>query len=136
MADINERIQDEYENIERVLAEMPAAESLENLSTLELAGVATLLHNFYNALENIIKQVLQSQQTNIPSGSSWHRDMLEIAHSLDLISRKTLQQLSEYLAFRHFFSHGYALDLKPELMKPLVEKSKSVFDNFRFDIGK
>jgi len=55
MANLNDRVNAEIINIERVLQELPSFDKLHTLSTLELAGVATLLHNFYNGIENIIK---------------------------------------------------------------------------------
>jgi hypothetical protein len=47
MADLRRRIDVELKNIDRILAELPASDRVHGLSTLELAGVATLLHNFY-----------------------------------------------------------------------------------------
>jgi len=46
MAEVRERVEAEFENIERVVAQLPAESSLSGLSFLELAGVATLIHNF------------------------------------------------------------------------------------------
>ena len=51
MADLKDKIVLEIQNIENILAEMPSPEQMPQLSLLELAGVATLLHNFYNGLE-------------------------------------------------------------------------------------
>jgi hypothetical protein len=55
MANAREKIETELENIERVLADLPKPDSLKNLSSLELAGAAALIHNFYNGVENVFK---------------------------------------------------------------------------------
>ena len=47
MVDLKERIDAEFENIGSVLKEIPSVKYLSELSVLELAGVATLLHNYY-----------------------------------------------------------------------------------------
>ena len=57
MTSLRERVEAEFENIERVLAELPEKRPYSELSILELAGVSTLLHNFYNGIENILKHI-------------------------------------------------------------------------------
>jgi len=136
MAEVNERIEAEFENIERAVAELPGSDSLPNLSSLELAGVAALIHNFYNGIENILKHLVVSCGKEIPNNSSWHRDLVNIAISNGIISESTAKELRRYLAFRHFFSHGYSFDLDKERIIPLVKGIQGTLSCFREDIGK
>jgi hypothetical protein len=136
MVRLNQRIQIELENIDDIFTEMPSVTSLPQLSKLELAGVAALLHNFYNGIENILKQIFISQKISVPDGQSWHKDLLEKAVKDEIISEDCKIHLGEYLAFRHFFSHAYALDLYPEKMEPLVENSQKLYSIFKADINK
>jgi uncharacterized protein YutE (UPF0331/DUF86 family) len=127
------RIEAEYEAIESALSLLPEL-PLSKLSRLEIAGVAAMLHNFYNGMENIIKQVFRSKSIPIPQGESWHRDLLIAAAEKGILSEQLLDDLKPYLAFRHFFSHGYSLNLVPERMEPLVGHAEAVFSRFKEEI--
>jgi hypothetical protein len=78
MADVRERIEAEDENIRRVLSQLPSSSELTGLTELELAGTTALLHNTYNGIENILKQVVLSLGEKVPEGASWHRDLLTL----------------------------------------------------------
>ena len=136
MAELVERIAAELENIDGVLALVPSAGSLPELSELELAGVAALVHSFYNGVENIVKQVLQSRGIALPAGDSWHKELIELAAESEVISGETSYSIREYLAFRHFFTHAYAFDLDPQRMEPLVANLGCVSDAFKRDLAK
>lgn len=136
MASLLQKIQAELENIDEVFNEMPPYADLPNLSTLELAGVAALLHSFYNGVENILKQILSSTKIKLPEGESWHKELLELSAKSNIISKECKHMFGQYLAFRHFFSHAYALDLYPDKMEPLVKNAERLFDMFKKDINK
>jgi len=135
MADYRMRIEAEYEAIEKTLSSLPA-KPLEQLSELEVAGVATLIHNFYNGIENIIKQVFQAKSIKIPADESWHQNLLLTAVKENMISQQLADELKVYLAFRHFVVHAYALDLQPQSIEPLATNIMKVFDKFKSEINK
>ena len=135
MAKVRERVEAEFENIERVIAELPGSSLLSSLSLLELAGVATLIHNFYNGIENVLKQLIIASCKELPEGESWHQDLLTKATSYNIISESTAEELKRYLAFRHFFSHAYSFDLDREHIAPLVEDIQKTISSFRRDIN-
>jgi hypothetical protein len=133
MPDYRLRIEAEYEAIENTLSALPNR-PLSTLSQLEIAGVAALLHNFYNGIENILKQVFLKKSFPIPQGESWHRDLLLSAAEKNVISNLLLNNLKRYLAFRHYFSHAYALELFPKRIEPLVKDAVALFNEFKQQI--
>ena len=135
MADVKERVLAEEDNIRRVLGELPSPDKLATLSDLELAGTAALLHNIYNGIENILKQVVLDCGEKVPDGASWHRDLLTLVEKMQILRSSTAALLAPFLAFRHFFSHGYALDLDPERMESLVSSAHHVVAAVNDDVS-
>lgn len=93
--------------------------------TVEIAAVATVLHSFYNGLENVFYTVAKDIDDLIPSGGQSHRDLLsQVSNRTEkrsaLISNSTAKFLREYLGFRHFYRHSYSFLIDWEELKKLV----------------
>lgn len=123
------------ENITVVLNELGKVKDKPNKTTLELAGIATYLHNFYIGIENILKQIVVSKQIAIPSTETWHSDLLTIAANKGVITEKTKKQLAKYLAFRHFFTHAYSFQLDEAKLKTLIDDVFEVYAHFNNEIN-
>ena len=134
MANFKDRVEAEYEAIENSLSFLPK-KPISQLSKLELAGLAVLIHNFYNGIENVLKQIFQLKLIKIPTGSSCHQELLLTAKNENIISEKLADKIKEYLGFRHFFTHAYALDLNPEKIESLIENIIETFDEFKEEIN-
>jgi hypothetical protein len=128
MADLKECVEAEEENIRHALGQLPPVDRLSSLSELELAGTAAMLQSIYNGIENVLKQTLLGSGCDIPMGATWHRDLLRQAETNHILNPETAEALRPFMAFRHFFSHSYALDLDPARMELLVSEAASVVD--------
>ncbi len=48
----------------------------EEPDLVEVTAVASVLHSFYNGIENIFLSIAKKIDKNVPSGTQWHRDLL------------------------------------------------------------
>jgi uncharacterized protein YutE (UPF0331/DUF86 family) len=134
MASLREKVDVEMENISIVLEELKKTKDKTGKSLVELAGMGTFLHNVYNGVENILKQILSSQGIQIPNSDSWHQDLLIQAEEKGIITETTKKQLAKYLAFRHFFIHAYGFSLDEEELRLLADNVFSVYSSFKTEI--
>jgi len=135
MVDYKARVEAEYEAIEKTLLTLPN-KPLDQLSELEIAGVSTLLQNFYNGIENILKQLFQKNSVSLPDGPSWHQNLVNLAVKENIISEDLSWELKRYLGFRHYAAHGYAFTLEPDRLAKLTDNIFAVFEKFKQEINK
>ena len=92
---------------------------------VEVAALASVLHSFYNGLENIFLSIAKGIDQQVPTGSQWHRDLLlqmtqETVNRGRVISTELARRLADYLGFRHFYRHSYSLFLEWEKLQELI----------------
>ena len=135
MADLHEKVNVEFENISAVLKELVKIKDKNSISTVELAGMGTFLHNFYTGVENILKQILISRCISIPESGSWHRDLLILSSEQSIITENMRNKLAKYLAFRHFFVHAYGFTLDKKELDLLVDNVFEIYNAFKEEIS-
>ena len=136
MVDITRQVAAEKENVEKALSNLRDAMGRREKSVVELAAIATFLHNIYNGIENILKQVLKAKGTEIPKSDTWHKDLLNLSVSLGIIPEKLSDDLYEYLTFRHFFVHAYGFMLEEAHLENLANNITNVWLQFLSVINK
>lgn len=136
MADIARQVAAEKENVEKALDNLRDAMRRTEKSVVELAAIATFLHNIYNGIENILKQVLKTKGTEIPKSYTWHKDLLNLSVSFGIIPEKLSDNLYEYLTFRHFFIHAYGFMLEEAHLENLANNITNVWLQFLSVINK
>lgn len=83
----------------------------------ETTAIASVLHSYYNGLENIFLSIAKRMDKDVPMGSQWHRELLDqmtepTTARRPVLTTLTANRLSDYLAFRHFFRHSYSLCIR------------------------
>ncbi len=134
---LREYCEAEFENIDLVVTELfnVVKAGKSDYTTVELAAIATFLHNSYNGIENILKRVLLSKQIRTKETPTWHKDLLKAAFNAGVISVDLYEAVSSYLSFRHFFVHAYSFTLNWDELKPLVSNLSDTLTRFKTAIN-
>ncbi len=128
-------LREEVRLIRRCTQEFGAAERAlqAGADTLTIYGAAALLESAYTGAEKAMLRIARVLGA-VPSGDSWHRDLLR-SMTLDIererpavLSRSTAAGLDPYLAFRHRFRNLYVFDLDIAPMISLLQRGSSAFD--------
>ncbi|MEW6607063.1 MAG: hypothetical protein AB1414_06360 [bacterium] len=130
MGNLSKEILAEKENVEIALSNLREAMDREEKSVVELAAIGAFLHNIYNGIENILKQILKARDVEIPKSDTWHKDLLNLSISLGVISERLSDELYEYLTFRHFFVHAYGFSLEESPLEDLANNIPEIWLQF------
>lgn len=134
MDNLKKRILAEKENVEIALNNLKYTMQRKEKTVIELAAIGTFLHNIYNGIENILKQILIANDVEIPRSATWHKDMLNRAISMQIISEKLSDELYEYMTFRHFFVHAYGFMLDEARLEELADRIPEVWSQFLLEL--
>ena len=134
MDNLSKRILAEKENVEKALANLDKALKRKKKSVIELAAIGTFLHNVYNGIENILKQILKEKNIKVLKSESWHKDLLNLSVTNKIISLTLSDELFEYLTFKHFFVHAYGFMLVEDQLKDLAENISRIWSEFVLEI--
>lgn len=135
MSTLRERIDAEMENLESSIILLPSVSDLPYTSVLEQAGVAGILHSFYTGIENILKQIVADRKLVFPNGPAWHRDLLALAAVQKVFPDDVIDDLKQFMAFRHYFAHAYVLNVDHERLEPLVSKLSGLFKRIKIALS-
>ena len=110
-------------------------------SNLSIRAGGSILHDFYTGAENIFHAIAGAVDERIPSGMSWHIELLnQMTLNIEelrspVISSDTAKALEEYLRFRHLFRKRYGFDLEWESIRKLLKKLPQVYDLLKHDLS-
>ena len=131
------RIRQELTELERVISRaeraMTAAHQHLEDQDLYLDSAALNLHDFYTGLERLFQLIATTVDRSLPSGRSWHRDLLR-QMGVDLsdlrppvLSPEAIKTLDEYLRFRHVVRNIYTFMFNLDQLERLVKQARPVF---------
>ena len=97
------------------------------------------LHNFYTGCERIFRTIASELNGAPPTGFDWHRRLLERMGAAwqgrpALLALGSVENLREYLAFRHVVRNIYGFELDVEHIGRLVGRYPAVWGLVEADI--
>ena len=130
MDKLRRQIRAEEENVEIALGNLKQTIKREERTVIELAAIGTFLHNIYNGVENILKQIIVAKGSELPMSGTWHKDLLNLSASMGIVSEELSDELYRYLTFRHFFVHAYGFMIEETHLKDLVNDIPEIWSQF------
>jgi len=103
-------------------------ESIKPLDENQMVHSAYLMHNLYNAFEDVFKEISVCFENNVERSSGFHKNiLLRMKISIpgirpEILSEESYLLLNELLGFRHVFRHAYNYNLEPGRLQQLREK--------------
>lgn len=118
----------EFEQLDKlIIVHRPLLDKCEKAAPtdIELSALAAMMHSFYTGIENILKRVAVELDGYLPTGRSWHRELLDSMSEPSnlrshVLSAGLRHRLEEYLKFRHFFRQAYSFQFEWEKLSSLV----------------
>ncbi len=106
---------------------------------IELNAIGSVLHSFYNGLESIFKLIYKSYSENALSSGMWHSELLSEMFKIQksgksVLNQELLNDLKEYLGFRHVFRHSYGYEMDWNRLEPLFKKMPQVWNSVKLCI--
>ena len=113
--------------------------SHSDINTNNKTAMAAYLMNFYNGIENILKRAAKDYYETVPTGETWHKDLLTLSSigtkdKIPILTKDLVDKLYDYLGFRHFFIHGYSFMLEWGNLKSLIENINSIWEEIKLQI--
>lgn len=108
----------------------------EEPDLFDMTILGSVLHSFYNGIENIFEIIAKNIDENMPNGNKWHQELLhqmasENSKRNEIISETLYFELREYATFRHFYRHAYSFQLNWDKMEPLIENLYSTWEKVK-----
>lgn len=91
---------------------------------VELCAAGSILHSFYNGIENILLVISKNIDGKTLNQGKWHSELLasmckDSENRTAVFSEALYPVLADYMNFRHFFRHSYGYSMKWEKLSHL-----------------
>ena len=136
------RIKEELKEIDKLIIRALNAwdHARKTSDELYFDSVALSLHGIYSGIEKIFEIIAKNIDSSIPSGDSWHLELLkQMATEIQqvrppVIKKQTFELLNEYRGFRHIVRNVYTYNISVKKLTPLVEDLQNTYASVKKDL--
>ncbi len=132
---IQDEIEEELSNINNLIDNLVFIKNKNLEKDIETRLSASILDDFYLAVEKIFKTIARDIDNELPEGQEWHKKLLRLM-TIELpevrpavIDKKLFHQLEDYLKFRHLVRNIYGFQLEIHLFNHLIKDINQVANN-------
>ena len=124
---VTQKIEYEISQIDNLLGKVFLLRDLVHMRDpdfIELCAIGSILHSYYNGIENIMMLIMKNVDEQEIQGEKWHKQLLYMMFEntekrTNVFEVQLKPQLVEYQGFRHFFRHAYGHSIQWNKMKNL-----------------
>ena len=137
-------LEDARARLDRLAAEIASLDTgpaaAPNRATLALISVD--LHSYYTILESLIERLAVTLEGRLPPGPATQTELLRSAvRPLPgvrpaILDGSALDALDELRRFRHFFRHAYALDLRFDKLRRVLDPFGALHGTVSADLAR
>ena len=133
---LSEKIDIDFENIEKTLAQIDLIFQRKQIENIELTALGGYMQNIYRGIENTMYLLLKHKEIKLTKDEKWHNEIVKLAVENNIISESLSMELKKYLKFRHKYIHGYGIDLDETILLPLAKEIKPLWIELKTEIEK
>lgn len=129
---LRDEVEEELANIYQLQNNLQGARKQKLDPEIKKRVFASILSDFYMALERIFKIIAKEIDAEMPEGVDWHKKLLRQMSvefpgiRPEVLDKKLYHHLEEYLKFRYLVRNIYGFELESERFAHLVDQMEAV----------
>ncbi len=116
------------------------AQGLQREDAVRLESVAYQIHNFYNAVEDLLQTVAVQFENQVSDTSRWHQLILQrMTQEIEAVrpaflSQSSFESLNALRGFRHFFRHAYGVPIDYDQLTTNLNRVRAILPILEQDV--
>lgn len=130
-------INSELKSLEQIYLDImnfPKLGTSDEINNYDKAAIALLISQFYNGIENLLKQILKFNNIRIANSEDYHVKIIETFRNdknlPQIFTDSNINGFTILRRFRHYVFHGYSFKLEWDKLLLAIETLPDIFNDF------